>query len=108
MLLLSLLGLVIILHSSKIFISNDVVRIKKPLGTYSMNWKEITSVEFGNGNLVFFGENNKRMTAPSSQYWKGKTVDEFSDFFYEKLEENNIPVSQTFRANFPGCKNTKI
>jgi len=102
----AILGFFMIAHFSRIIVDENRVIIKKLLGQFSLEWSEITSIETGNGNLVFYA-GKKRMTSPSFEHWSGKEKDAALNLVDIIANERNIHIKETFRGNLPGCFNSK-
>jgi len=99
-----IISIIIIIFSGTIHFNDKYIMMFTLTGTYRIFWKDIISIESGEHNIVFIGE-NKRMSIPIFRYWSSSDV---SMDFIEILEKNNLDFKETFRSSFLFHRNSRI
>jgi hypothetical protein len=102
-----LLSSSILLFTGSVIASSDVLAHIIPLGHFEIPWQEVERVEFGQVNFVFFA-GKKRLIIPNYEYWSGKEKDELLAFINERLEDRQIEVKYSLRADYLFPKHTRI
>jgi hypothetical protein len=102
-----LLSSSILLFTGSVIASSDVLVHIIPLGHFEIPWQEVDRVEFGQVNFVFFA-GRKRLIIPNYGYWSGKEKDELLAFINARLEERQIEVKRSLRADYLFPKHTRV
>jgi hypothetical protein len=97
----------IICGPSQFIFDEESVTCKSMLATYSIDWREVNGIGFGNkGTLVLHGD-NKRLLVPPPEKWSGPNKHEAYDLVQKKLKESGLkpnPCNTAFTFN----KNVRV
>jgi hypothetical protein len=102
-----MLGIIMLLLTGSAEISSIGFKVILPIGKYYIPWTEVDYVEIGQGNLIL-GNQEKRISFPSFEFWRGRDKDAAYDIIDKILEQRNIDIQETKRAILPIYKNTRI
>lgn len=103
----SLMGLAIILLTGKMVMNHHGMKMVIPMGTYFISWNEIEYAEKSNGTILV-GGNDKKFSFATPEAWPMDVKQIAMEMLSEKLQERNISIKRSFRANFPSFKNSKV
>ena len=90
----------------KVKANKEELKLKSFFGEYKIKWVDIDRIEKGQSLIVFFKGKN-RLSIPLSNWWSGKQKVNMIKIIDTLIEESQIEVKQTFRADFMLPKGTK-
>jgi hypothetical protein len=105
-LLFFLPSLYLILFFGDIRISDIGLEMNTPVGQHSIDWKEVTAIEFGQSHIVLTGQ-SKRLVIPQFTFWSPKSQKIGAETFREIAATLGITPQYRYSADFKISKNTK-
>ena len=82
------------------------LKLNSVAGKYTIDWADIDRIEKGQSLIVFF-HGEKRLSLPLACFWSGKEKKNLIQIIESVIEESEIEVKETFRADFLIPKGTK-
>jgi hypothetical protein len=95
------------LFAGPISITDGKLGITTTFGRFELPLQEILSIEQGTAYWVFFGTKG-RLSIPASFMWTGSDKAAFLSALDSVIQERNIEIKSTIRADYLLSKNTKI
>jgi len=100
------IGTALLLSGGIVEMTRAYIRTKTLLGSFQMNWDEMTSVENAAGSIVFIAP-GKQLVMPDPGVWSGKETHQAFALLVEQLEAQKLlPVKKT-RRFLPFSRNCK-
>jgi hypothetical protein len=102
-------GIFLLFITGVVEVDSETIAYVTPLAKYQIKWNEVEKIEVGEkgSGIVFYGT-NKRLYIIGVGYWSGIESGEALDFFRYQIKRRNIPVKQTWAADYKLSKNSKL
>jgi hypothetical protein len=93
-------GAALLFMAARVTATAEGIEVKRFISRKYVSWNEISSVEFGGGNLVFSLLSGGRLVSPGAEFWVGKDKPHFLLLLNTKLHERGIVPRAKVRAMF--------
>ena len=105
-LLFFLPSLYLVLFFGDIQISDVGIAMNAPVGVLTIDWSDVTAIEFGQSHIVLNGP-SKRLVIPQFGFWSPKDQKAGISMFRDITSALGINPQYRYSADFKVSKNTK-